>query len=70
MFAGRIRVPGRLEFGVFGMSIVGGDLRNQMFRQGLKRQDLSGLGYTASMRGGTVVEDPDVTLPLAWAIGD
>lgn len=70
MFAGRIRVPSRLEFGVFGMSIVGGDLRNADFRQGLKRCDLSELGYTAVMRDGTVVEDPDVTLPLAWALGD
>ncbi|RWF97687.1 MAG: hypothetical protein EOQ69_24140 [Mesorhizobium sp.] len=70
MFAGRIRTPGRLDFGVFGMSIVGGDLRNPAFRESLKRRDLSNLGYTAVMRDGAVVEDPDVTLPLAWALGD
>lgn len=70
MFAGRIRTPGRLDFSVFGMSIVGGDLRNSAFRESLKRRDLSELGYTAVMRDGAVVEDPDVTLPLAWALGD
>lgn len=70
MLAGRIRVPGRLEFGVFGMSIVGGDLRKPAFRQGLKRQDLSDLGYTALMREGKIVEDADITLPIAWALGD
>jgi len=70
MLAGRLRVPGRLEFGVFGMSIVGGNLRNAAFRQSLKRRNLSDLGYTAVMRDDVVVEDPDVTLPLAWALGD
>lgn len=70
MFAGRIRTPGRLDFGVFGMSIVGGDLRNPTFRENLKRRNLSELGYTAVVRDGKVVEDPDVTLPLAWALGD
>lgn len=70
MFAGRIRIPGRVEFGVFGMSIVGGDLRNQEYRKGLKRRDLSDLGFTAVMRDGAMVEDSDVTLPLAWALGD
>ncbi|WBH16492.1 TRAFAC clade GTPase domain-containing protein [Sphingomonas radiodurans] len=70
MLAGRLRVPGRLEFGVFGMSIVGGNLRNAAFRRSLKRRNLSDLGYTAVMRDGGVAEDPDVTLPLAWALGD
>lgn len=70
MFAGRIQMPSRLDFEVFGMSIVGGDLRDPAFRKSLKRSDLSELGYTAVMRNGAVVEDPDVTLPLAWALGD
>lgn len=70
MFASRIRAPCRLDFGVFGMSIVGGDLRKPAFRESLKRHDLSELGYTAVMKGSTVVEDPDVTLPLAWALCD
>lgn len=70
MLAGRLRVPDRLEFGVFGMSIVGGNLRNATFRQSLKRRNLSDLGYTGVMRDGVAVEDPDVTLPLAWALGD
>ncbi|HEX8555126.1 MAG TPA: hypothetical protein VF695_10500 [Sphingomonas sp.] len=70
MLAGRLLVPGRLEFGIFGMSIVGGDLRNATFRQSLKRHDLSDLGYTAVVREGAVVQDSDVTLPLAWTLGD
>lgn len=72
MFAGRIRTPSQLDIEVFGMSIVGGNLRgtaNKQFRESLKGRDLSEVGYTAVMRDGLVIEDPDVTLPLAWALG-
>jgi len=73
MFAGRIRTPGRLDIDVFGMSIVGGNLRgtpNKAFRESLKGRDLADVGYTAVMREGVMVEDGDVTLPLAWALGN
>ncbi|MER9050226.1 hypothetical protein NKH89_23705 [Mesorhizobium sp. M0923] len=73
MFAGRLKTPGRLDVEIFGMSIVGGNLRgtaNKQFRDSLKKRDLSEVGYTAVRRDGVVVEDPDVTLPLAWALGD
>jgi hypothetical protein len=73
MFAGRLRTPGRFDVEVFGMSIVGGNLRgpaNAHFRESLKRRELSEVGYTAVVRKGVVVEDPDVTLPLAWALGN
>ncbi len=73
MFAGRIKTPSRLDIAVFGISIVGGNLRgtaNKQFRDSLKGRDLSEVGYTAVMRDGVVIEDPDVTLPLAWALGD
>lgn len=72
MFAGRLKTPGRLDVEVFGMSIVGGNLRgdvNKPFRDSLKKRDLSEVGYTAVVRDGVVVQDPDVTLPLAWALG-
>ena len=69
LLAGRIRAPGRLEIETFGLSIVGGDLRgDQEFRASLKGRDLSEVGYTALMRDGAMVEDPDVTLPIAWAL--
>lgn len=73
MFAGRLKTPGRLDVEVFGMSIVGGNLRgaaNKRFRDSLKKRDLSEVGYTAVVRDGIVVQDPDVTLPLAWALGN
>lgn len=73
MFAGRLKTPGRLDVEVFGMSIVGGNLRgtvNKPFRDSLKKRDLSEVGYTAVERDGVVVQDPDVTLPLAWALGN
>ncbi|MXP27153.1 hypothetical protein GRI39_14055 [Altererythrobacter indicus] len=73
MLAGRIKTPGRLDIELFGMSIVGGNLRgapNKLFRDSLKGRDLSEVGYTAVMRNGVLVHDPDVTLPLAWALGD
>lgn len=70
-FAGRIQTPGRLEIETFGMSIVGGNLRgNSAFRESLKGRDLSEVGYTAVMKNGVMIEDPDVTLPVAWALGD
>ena len=70
LLAGRIRSPGRLEFETFGMSIVGGDLRHDSaFRRSLQGCELSEVGYAAVMRDGTMVEDPDVTLPVAWALG-
>ncbi|WP_273163638.1 hypothetical protein [Massilia timonae] len=73
MFAGRLKTPGRLDVEVFGMSIVGGNLRgpaNKEFRDSLKKRDLSEVGYTAVVRNGVVEQDPDVTLPLAWALGN
>ena len=73
MLAGRIKTPGRLDIELFGMSIVGGNLRgapNKPFRDSLKGRDLSEVGYTAVMQKGVLVHDPDVTLPLAWALGD
>lgn len=73
MFAGRLKTPGRLNVEVFGMSIVGGNLRgpaNKPFRDSLKKRDLSEVGYTAVVRNDVVVLDPDVTLPLAWALGN
>ncbi|MBN3786043.1 hypothetical protein [Burkholderia sp. Ac-20353] len=71
LFAGRVQTPGRLDIELFGMSIVGGNLKGTLeFRQSLKGRDLSEVGYTAVMRSGVMVEDPDVTLPLAWALGD
>lgn len=73
MFAGRLKTSGRLDVEVFGMSIVGGNLRggvNKPFRDSLRKRDLSEVGYTAVMRDGVVVEEPDVTLPIAWALGN
>lgn len=73
LFAGRLKTPGRLNVEVFGMSIVGGNLRgrtNKHFRDSLKRRDLSEVGYTVVMRDRVAVNDPDVTLPLAWALSD
>lgn len=71
LFAGRVQTLGRLDIELFGMSIVGGNLKGTPeFRQSLKGRDLSEVGYTAVMRSGVMVEDPDVTLPVAWALGD
>jgi len=71
LFAGRVQTPRRLDIELFGMSIVGGDLKGKReFRDSLKGRDLSEVGYTAVMRNGVMVEDEDVTLPLAWALAD
>lgn len=71
LFAGRVEAPSRLDIELFGMSIVGGNLKgNPEFRESLKGRDLSEIGYTVVMRNGVVDQDQDVTLPLAWALGE
>lgn len=71
IFAGRLQSRSRLEVEVFGMSIVGGNLRgpaNKDFRDSLKTVDLSEVGYAVLGSPSGVQEYPDVTIPLAWAL--
>jgi hypothetical protein len=57
------------EFSVFGLSVVGGDLKSDAsFREGYLRGDPRTGGYVVHEVGGRPAEDPDLTLPVAWAL--
>jgi hypothetical protein len=59
------------DLSVFGVSIAGGDFANEPgFReQSLDKADPLSAGYTLHELGSSPVKDPDLTLPVAWAMG-
>ncbi|UIK20658.1 hypothetical protein [Rhizobium leguminosarum] len=70
LFAGRIEDFGQLEIKTFGLSIVGGDLKNnQAFKESVLGKDPSELGYCVTFKNGIVEQHADVTTPIAWALG-
>jgi hypothetical protein len=71
MLAGRLANLERLEARVFGLSIVGGDLGEAVFREEFLEKGLDGHGWVAMPNADAVGwhKDPDVTKPIAWAIG-
>lgn len=71
LFSGVLEDLEEVEVRVYGVSIVGGDLqRDAEFREKYWDMDLAKCGSVMLLREGTWQEDPDVTLPVAWAIGD
>lgn len=71
LVAGRISDLGnRLDVQVFGLSVVGGDLRDDLeYRDSFLQVGLDGQGWVAAFNGVTWQKEPDVTLPIAWAVG-
>lgn len=70
LFAGRLLDTGKLNVRAFGVSIVGGDLRDDpAFRESVQGKDVSDLGYVVVHDAAQAREDADVTLPIAWALG-
>jgi hypothetical protein len=71
LFAGMLDDVERIETKAYGVSIVGGDLqRDQEFQQRCLSEDISSLGFVVLERDGAWPELPDITLPVAWVIGD
>lgn len=71
LFAGALDDLERLEARVYGMSIVGGDLkRDAKFREEYRDMVMADSGSVTLQRNGIWQEDPDVTLPVAWAVED
>ena len=71
LVAGKLRDLGRLDARVFGVSAVGGDLKNDPgYRKSFLEKGLDGHGWVA-VRGddGAWRRDPDLTLPVAWVVG-
>lgn len=56
-------------FETFGISVVGGDLKDETFREQYRSGDPAKAGYVVFRAGNEIRKDPDVTLPVAWAMG-
>lgn len=70
LVAGRLADLERLDVRIFGLSIVGGDLRNDPeYRQAFLDAGLDEQGWVAVRDSDKWQKVPDVTLPIAWAVG-
>jgi hypothetical protein len=70
--AGRLRDTDRLDVKVFGLSVVGGDLKaDANFRDAYLDKGLDGHGWVAIHEdNGGWRKEPDLTIPVAWVVGD
>lgn len=71
LLAGRLRDLDRLDARVFGLSVVGGDLKaDAAYRDQLLESGLDGHGWVAvEDDSGCWTKDADLTLPVAWVVG-
>ncbi|WP_105421832.1 hypothetical protein [Neorhizobium sp. T25_27] len=71
LLAGRLNDVEAIELRVFGLSVVGGDLKvDEICRNDVQENGLDGRGWVAIQDGeGVWQKDPDLTLPIAWAVG-
>lgn len=70
LVAGRLSDLEGLDVRIFGLSVVGGDLKHDpAYRQAFLETGLDGHGWVAVHDGNGWTKDSDVTLPIAWAVG-
>lgn len=71
MLAGRLDDLATLDVQVFGLSVVGGNLDEAKFKEAFLKKGIDGQGWVVSREAGTGTwrKDPDLTKPVAWAIG-
>ncbi|MCF6117154.1 hypothetical protein L2449_09535 [Mesorhizobium muleiense] len=71
LLAGRLKDMESIELNVFGLSVVGGDLKvDDICRNDVQENGLDGRGWVAVQDDeGVWRKDPDLTLPIAWAVG-
>lgn len=70
LFGGRLRDDDRLETRVFASSVSGGDLNTEAHRTAFLGSNADQEGYIVYETGdGLAVQSPDLTLPVAWALG-
>lgn len=67
LLAGRIDDIDMLDISVFGVSALGGDFDDPIFKESYLRGETK--GFVSTGGGATLVEKTDVTLPIAWVIG-
>ncbi|RYG96567.1 MAG: hypothetical protein EON58_11790 [Alphaproteobacteria bacterium] len=71
LFAGRLQDCGALNIKIFGLSIVGGDLKDDPeFRDQFLDSDLDGHGWVAAevAENGSWSRRSDITLPVSWLV--
>jgi len=70
LVAGRLADLQDINVQIFGLSVVGGDLKHDLaYRQTFLEAGLDGQGWVAVRDGDEWRKDSDVTLPIAWAVG-
>ncbi len=70
LVAGRLADLKALNVQVFGLSSVGGDLKHDPeYRQAYLKAGSDGQGWIAMHDGNKWLKNPDITLPVAWAVG-
>jgi len=73
LFAGRLRDTDRLDIRVFGLSVVGGDLTDDdTYRAAFLEAGIDDHGWVSTQNeaSGEWEKLPDMTLPVAWVVGD
>lgn len=71
LFAGTLEDVERIETRIYGMTIVGGDLQHDPeFQERYRSMIMYESGSVTLERDGVWQEDADITIPVAWAIGD
>lgn len=71
LFAGALEDVERIEAKIYGVTIVGGDLQHDTeFQQQYHEIILSERGSVTFEIDGVMCTDPDITMPVAWAIGN
>ncbi|OWY28835.1 hypothetical protein [Herbaspirillum robiniae] len=71
LFFGALHDADKVDIRTYGVTIVGGDLDNDpVFRQENRKKSIEDCGWVSLNREGIVSVDADITIPVAWAIGD
>jgi Double-GTPase 1 len=68
LVAGRLDDIDSLDVSIFGVSACGGDFEDPVFKERYLKGEVT--GYTTIGAGKTLVTETDVTVPIAWVLGD
>ena len=73
LVAGRLKDTTRMDVRSFGLSVVGGDLKDdEAYRNAFLDNSFDEHGWVVAYgeKKGLWYKDPDITLPVAWVVGD
>ena len=73
LVAGRLKDTTRMDVRSFGLSVVGGDLEvDEAYRDAFLDKAFDEHGWVVAYREETGLwyKDPDITMPVAWVVGD